>query len=323
MTIVKPEAVFKAMADGTRQRTLSVLCRHELSVSELVDVLQQPQSTVSRHLRTLRDAGLIRDRRVGQTVHYSVPVNGDVAGDGCLLRRLLDWVAEQPLSKTLDGRLGDVITRRREMSDRFFDQVGRHWDTLREESFGAAFHLEALISLLPTDWTVADVGTGTGYLLPLLGTHFKRVIAVDPVEAMLESARQRVSTHSLDNVTLCRGDLSKLPMTSSAVDLAVAVLVLHHVASPHNAVKELHRVLCCGGQVLIVEQKAHHCDAFLNRMQDRWWGFEPQELDAMLTSAGFRKVRSRLLRTVERSADAPELFVVTGTKTAEPDDRDR
>ncbi|MCH8966039.1 MAG: metalloregulator ArsR/SmtB family transcription factor [Planctomycetes bacterium] len=320
---MEPEVVFKAMGDRTRQRTLTLLTHQELSVSELVELLRQPQSTVSRHLKILRQAGLIRDRRNGNTVLYSLPGPQGDGTDAELTDQLLKWMADQPPEPGLEVRIQTVVDRRRQMSDRFFTEVGRHWDALREESFGDRFHLEAFIALLPSHWQVLDVGAGTGYLLPILARQFVHVVGLDPVEAMLESARQRVSTHSLDNVTLCRGDLSKLPMTSSAVDLAVAVLVLHHVASPHDAVKELHRVLCCGGQVLIVEQKAHHCDAFLNRMQDRWWGFEPQELDAMLTSAGFRKVRSRLLRTVERSADAPELFVVTGTKTAEPDDRDR
>ncbi len=67
------EIVFRAMADPSRQRALMVLRRQELNVSELVEVLNQPQSTVSRNLKILRDAGLIRDRREGNVVTYSVP----------------------------------------------------------------------------------------------------------------------------------------------------------------------------------------------------------------------------------------------------------
>ena len=78
---MEPEVVFKAMAERTRQRALAVLRRHELSVSELVDVLRQPQSTVSRHLRTLREAGLIRDRREGTTVLYAA-TDGSNGGNG-------------------------------------------------------------------------------------------------------------------------------------------------------------------------------------------------------------------------------------------------
>ena len=45
-----------ALADATRSRMLLVLERHELTVTELCAVLQLPQSTVSRHLKTLLDA---------------------------------------------------------------------------------------------------------------------------------------------------------------------------------------------------------------------------------------------------------------------------
>ncbi len=65
------ELIFKALADTTRQRILRVLSAEELAVTELVEVLDQPQSTISRHLKILRDAGLLVDRRHGATVLHS------------------------------------------------------------------------------------------------------------------------------------------------------------------------------------------------------------------------------------------------------------
>lgn len=306
------EIVFKAMADVTRQRALVVLDRQELSVSELVEVLSQPQSTVSRHLKILRDAGLIRDRRQGSAVMHSVPLPTNDGNGSTLTGRMLEWIAEQDLAEALRGRLDAVIRRRQGMSDEFFTQVGRRWDALREEAFGATFHLEALIALLPPDWTVADVGTGTGYLLPALAGHFRRVIGVDPVEEMLEAARCRLQSDSLSNVELCQGDLSCLPMKEATADLAVAVLVLHHVPSPQEAVAEMCRIVRDKGRVLIVEQTAHEHEAFRQRMHDHWWGFAPAELTRLVESAGFERVRARMLATADSSADVPKLFVVTG-----------
>ena len=70
------EILFKSLADVTRQRLLGVLSTHELSVSEMVEVLGQPQSTISRHLKVLREAGLLIDRRVGATALYAArPAN--------------------------------------------------------------------------------------------------------------------------------------------------------------------------------------------------------------------------------------------------------
>ena len=312
---MKPEVVFKAMADQTRQRTLRVLTPNELTVSELVEVLRQPQSTVSRHLRVLREAGLIRDRREGNAVLYSVQPSAATLDGAELTGRMLEWVAGQPLPPPQTPRLDAVHHRPREMSDRFFNRIGRHWDSLREESFGNRFHLEAFWALLPRRWVVADIGTGTGYLLVTLARYFSRVVGVDPVDTMLEAARQRVEELRLGNrVELRQGDLSRLPISGATVDLAVAVLVLHHVASPPSALAELYRILRAGGTFLVVEQTAHEREDFRDRMQDRWWGFEAADLGGQLEAMGFEEVRSQLLTTVERDADAPELFVVTGRK---------
>jgi len=311
---MEPEVIFRALADGTRQRTLVVLNQHELSVSELVDVLCQPQSTVSRHLKILRDAGLIHDRREGSTVLYSVstPTNGVDGSE--LTGRMLKWIAEQSLTDSLRTRLETVVDRRRCMSDRFFAQVGRRWDTLREESFGSTFHLEAFLALLPAEWTVVDVGTGTGFLLPPLAVRFQRVIGVDPVDAMLDTARHRVEEWGLENVELRKGDLAQLPIRESQADLALSVLVLHHVPSAQKALGELHRIVRDGGQVLIVEQAAHENEAFRERMQDRWLGFDQAELGRLLQSAGFEQVQSQRLTAVGHAPDAPELFVLTGCR---------
>jgi ubiquinone/menaquinone biosynthesis C-methylase UbiE len=200
------------------------------------------------------------------------------------------------------------------MSRRFFDRVGRQWDSLRKESFGDQFHLEAFIALLPREWIVADIGVGTGYLIPTLAAHFERVIAVEPAETMRQASRHRIEYHGLKNAPLIGGDLVRLPIAGSTVDLAIAVLVLHHVPTPGDSLAELHRIIRNGGRALIVEQMAHESESFHDRMQDRWWGFEPEALGELMRSVGFNEVRLHQLATVERAEYAPDLFVVTGRK---------
>ncbi len=311
---MQADTLFKAMGDQTRRRTLCVLRRHELSVSELVEVLRQPQSTVSRHLKILRDASLIQDRREGNVILYSVPATPNGSEESDLTRHLMGWIGEQPLLTSLAERLDMVVQERREMSSRFFDRVGRQWDALREESFGGCFHLEAFLSLVPQTWAVADIGTGTGYLLPALARHFRHVIAVEPADRMLEAARNRIATYGLDNVDLREGELEHLPIKEAGVNLAIAMLVLHHVPSPRDALAELFRVVRPGGVTLLVEQASHHNEAFRDRMQDRWWGFDSRELVGWLEVVGFEQVLSRKLVTVDSGDDAPELFVVSGRK---------
>ena len=63
---------FKAIADEKRLRVLSLLAGGERCVCELQDELDVGQSLLSHHLRALKDAGLVNDRRDGRWIHYSL-----------------------------------------------------------------------------------------------------------------------------------------------------------------------------------------------------------------------------------------------------------
>jgi ubiquinone/menaquinone biosynthesis C-methylase UbiE/DNA-binding transcriptional ArsR family regulator len=322
--------IFKAMADPTRQRLLEVLSRQELSVSELVEVLGLPQSTVSRHLKVLREAGLVVDRRVGAAVLHAAggaaswPVGQDKPSDGHpaveLRERLLDWAVHEPLDGPTRERISRIIRRRQAASDDFFERIGTRWDQLRCEAFGEAFHLEALAALLPAEWIVADIGSGTGYLLPDLAARFRRVIAVEPAGAMLEAARSRPELKAIDNIEFRDGSLVRLPLVPGEVDLAIASLVLHHVPEPPGALKELRRVIRDGGHLLIIEQREHDNAAFHERMGDHWRGFAPSRLQAWAKTAGFADIRVSPLAHARpagrHTGEVPGLYVLTGRAVA-------
>ncbi len=64
---------FQSLADETRLRILSLLlAEQELCVCDIMAVLQLPQSTVSRHLSHLRNAGWLRVRREAVWIYYSI-----------------------------------------------------------------------------------------------------------------------------------------------------------------------------------------------------------------------------------------------------------
>jgi ArsR family transcriptional regulator len=65
-------ARFRALGDETRLRVLEHLSGGEHSVADLMERLQLGQSLVSHHLRALRQAGLVRARRDGRWVYYSI-----------------------------------------------------------------------------------------------------------------------------------------------------------------------------------------------------------------------------------------------------------
>jgi ArsR family transcriptional regulator len=64
---------FKALSDETRLRIMTLLLeQEELCVCDLVGALGQTQSKISRHLRYLYNAGLLKDRREGLWMHYRI-----------------------------------------------------------------------------------------------------------------------------------------------------------------------------------------------------------------------------------------------------------
>ncbi len=81
----KTASLFKALSDEIRIRIVALLTHGELCVRDLMEVLELPQSTVSRHLATLRQAGLVEDRRQGVWIFYRlvenpIPLSGELLG---------------------------------------------------------------------------------------------------------------------------------------------------------------------------------------------------------------------------------------------------
>lgn len=80
--------ITKALADGSRMRTVAALLRHkELCVCQLVELLRLATPTVSRHMAVLQGAGLVESRKDGRWVHYRI--SGRFPG------QLLQWFEEE------------------------------------------------------------------------------------------------------------------------------------------------------------------------------------------------------------------------------------
>ncbi len=67
-----PVQFAKALSDPTRQRIMDVCCCRWLNVSEIVDLVDVGQPTVSHHLAILREAGLVDVRQEGKHTYYSL-----------------------------------------------------------------------------------------------------------------------------------------------------------------------------------------------------------------------------------------------------------
>jgi len=299
-----------ALSDPTRCRMLLVLERRELTVGELADVLQLPQSTVSRHLKMLSDTGWGVSRRDGTSRFYTahLPPGSDLETVWALAR---DQVAGRPGAAQDQRRLKSVLARRASRSQTFFASAAGEWDRLREDLFGPGFYLRGLLALADDRWTVGDLGCGTGLVASALSPFVAQLIAVDASEEMLAAARLRLGETS--NVDLRSGALESLPIDDCALDAATVMLVLHHLADPAAALAEAKRALKPGGRLLIVDMLPHEREEYKQQMGHVWLGFSAEQMTRLMEGAGFEGVRVHPLPG-EEGARGPSLFVATGRK---------
>lgn len=297
-----------SLAETTRSRLLLLLDRHELTVSELCSILQLPQSTVSRHLKTLTDDGWITARAEGTSHLYTMNRRGLDHSALRLWHLVREQIVASPAAMQDEQRLRTTLTARRSKSQEFFSSSAGQWDQLRDELFGHCFHLAALAAFASPDWVVGDLGCGTGQMSAALALFVRRLVAVDASEAMLQAAAQRL--HDYENVELRRGDLEALPLDDGQLDAATLLLVLHHVPEPQRALSEVGRVLKPGGTLMIVDMLPHDRESYRQQMGHVWLGFDAEHLGRLLVDSGFAAPRIVPLAP-EPQAKGPALFVAT------------
>jgi ArsR family transcriptional regulator len=291
---------------------LLLLEQHELTVSELCAVLQMPQSSVSRHLKTLADDDWVTTRRDGTSRFYAMPFDDlDRAAS-----RLWPIIREQVISTTAAShdsrRLRGVLNRRRAKSQEFFATAADGWDRLRGDLFGDSFYLWAVLGLIDPTLVVGDLGCGTGQLTETIAPYVHRVIAVDGSSEMLDAARRRLA--EAGNVELRQGDLESLPIADGELHAAMLSLVLHYAAEPARALTEIARVVRPGGRLLVVDMQPHEREEYQQQMGHVWLGFSEKQISRYLTGAGFDDVRVRPL-PADPDAKGPALFAASATRS--------
>lgn len=301
------------VGDAMRSRLMLVLERHELTVGELCSVVQAPQSTVSRHLKTLVDGGWLTSRADGTNRRYASAtsrLDAPLRSLWLLIRReTTGTVAAQQDER----RLTQVLAIRRSRSEEFFRAGASQWDQLRDDLFGRRFFLPALLGLLDENAVVADLGCGTGQVAEVLAPFVGQVIGVDGSPSMLKAAKKRLLKHK--NVDLRAGTLEALPVNDGGLDAAMMFLVLHHVPDPARCLAEAARALRPGGRLVVVDMLPHERDEYRSQMGHVWLGFAEADVLRTLRDTGFDNVRLLPL-PADPKAKGPALFAARAVKPA-------
>lgn len=301
--------VFKALADEARLRILRAVEIAELSVAELVSVLKLPQSSVSRHLKPLRDSGLLETRREGTSVYYR---RGPVFQDTAFAQLLSEKLAELRGADQDRAAVDHVLELRRKESTKFFDEIAGRYSSLTEPGGG----WKGLASALAAGFSgksVADIGCGEGDLTLLLARFAKRVTAVDLSAQMLRVVQERSTEAGLSGrVAVEKGDLEKLPLKANSEDAVFVSQVLHHAARPGKAIKEATRILKPGGQLILLDLSRHDQEWVREEWADQYLGFGATELRGWLKDAG---LKIKVFQTLEGPEPAFAVWMIVAEKT--------
>ncbi|HET9297882.1 MAG TPA: metalloregulator ArsR/SmtB family transcription factor [Candidatus Binatia bacterium] len=310
----------KALGDPLRLRVLAAVSQEELTVGEVQEVVGSVQSSVSRNLAILREAGFIQDRKEGTNVYFSTRRDMPAPAQE-LFKSLRERIKDLPEAKGDRARLENCRRRRLSRSRNYFETVAGDWERIRRSYFDDRVASLAIEKILPRNLVLADVGCGIGSLTFELARFARKVIGVDLSQEMLRRARELAKERRLANVDLRLGDALKLPITTHSVDAAFCVMVLHFLSDPQKAIAELCRIVRPGGSIVLVDLVQHKQEWIREQMAHRWLGFDRNAIEDSFSAAGAEGVDYELTGSyagekMARNGNQPvEIFVARASLT--------
>jgi ArsR family transcriptional regulator len=280
-------------------------------VGELSEILDMAQSRVSSQLAQLRGHELVQDRREGKRAFYTLhPTLTGPARD--LLDTTCNAISHQPELQEDQTNLERVLSKRRAQQEQYFNLIagklgkgycpGRSWEAIGH----LALRLSPAIE-------IADLGAGEGLISQLLARRAAQVWCIDKSPRMVEVGTELAAKNGLANLAYKVGDIEDVPLDDRSVDLAILSQALHHAQHPATALAEAFRILRPGGQLLLLDLKAHSFEKAHELYADVWLGFSENTLHRMMRDAGFDSVE---VTTVAKEDKAPhfETLLASGIR---------
>lgn len=119
--------VFQALSEEIRLRILLLLASGEINVTQLTKRLKAPQPTVSRHLKVLSDAGIVRSARKGKQVYYGIQILG-IKRAGDFINRLIEAGYSKTAAEARNGTGDRRVKRQPSKSSKVSEVRDGDWE---------------------------------------------------------------------------------------------------------------------------------------------------------------------------------------------------
>ncbi len=262
---------FKALGDRTRLTIVGCLLKHDHCACDFSEIAGKDQTTISRHLKILLEAGILRYEKDGRYVIYSLQDD--------MMKETLEKCGIKKVDSCCPGSLMDADTKKHVVKKNYgkialgmVQGCGCCDDLSGEEIAGSIGYSNEDISSFsdanlglgcgnPTALgdihegeVVLDLGSGAGFDSFLAARKVGktgRVIGVDMTAEMLAKARENAEKYGFDNVEFRQGDIEDLPVESGSVDVVMSNCVINLVPDKSRVFREAHRVLKDNGRMYL------------------------------------------------------------------------
>jgi SAM-dependent methyltransferase len=199
-----------------------------------------------------------------------------------------------------------------------FDERARDWDT-PERIARAAEVAKAIRATVPLSGRerLIDVGAGTGLLGLALVDDVASVTLADPSAGMIEVATEKLAGGDLPTVHAVHHDLIDDPPPADRFDLAVSLLVLHHIEDTAAALAGIRALLAQDGRIALADLDTEDGTFHTAEAEGiHHHGFDRREIERLATGAGFVDVATATAMVIgdENAADGYPVFLLTGRR---------
>jgi ArsR family transcriptional regulator len=262
---------FKALGDRTRLTIVGCLLKHDHCACDFSEIAGKDQTTISRHLKILLEAGILRYEKDGRYVIYSIKDDrmketlekcGVEKVDSCCPRSVIDADTKKHVVKKKYGKIALGMVQGCGCCDDLSGEeiagsIGYSNEDIisfSDANLGLGCGNPTALGDIHESEVVLDLGSGAGFDSFLAARKVGktgRVIGVDMTAEMLAKARENAEKYGFDNVEFRQGDIEELPVESGSIDVVMSNCVINLAPDKSRVFREAYRVLRDNGRMYL------------------------------------------------------------------------